>query len=198
MEHVSAKDRVAGDLHSDLILLWNALQNGWEPPSEVSEELYNSLKKAESSALRGFVGFGCSNSGKWFGGYARDKTTRNYAKNAFNGLMKKLTNLKDVSFYHGKYDSLKPEGAIIYCDPPYSKTTGFSVGSFNSDEFWDWVRIASLQNEVYVSEYSAPADFEVVWEKAVKTDMKDAAKNHIPRIEKLFKLNPKVFQDYAV
>src|SRR5208337_2924620 len=57
-----------GDIHADLILMWQAVAAGWVPPHSVTEAQYRQLKHAEPSALRGFVGFGCSFSGKWFGG----------------------------------------------------------------------------------------------------------------------------------
>lgn len=187
-EHIKAKKRVVADRHPDLILMWQALQGGWLPPTSVSEDEYKLAKDAESSALRGFIGFGCSNSGKWFGGYARDSTGRNYAQNAHNGVLKKIGNMQDVEFRNLDYRDVPAESAVVYCDPPYSGTTGFSVGKFNTVAFWEWVRLMSKTNTVYISEYSAPDDFETVWEKSVKTDMKDSHKEKIPRVEKLFKI----------
>lgn len=63
-----SSSRVASDLSEDLILLWQALQDGWDPPKAVTEEEYNRLKTDPPSALRAFVGYGLSFSGKWFGG----------------------------------------------------------------------------------------------------------------------------------
>ena len=64
---------IYSDQDEDLMLMWEALATGWEPPEQVSEEEYKALRHAEPSALRGFVGYGCSFGGKWFGGYARSK-----------------------------------------------------------------------------------------------------------------------------
>jgi DNA adenine methylase len=188
MEHISILNRRASDIQTDLILLLQALKEGWLPPTEISEELYNELKNVPPSALRGFAGFGCSNSGKWFGGYARDKTKRNYALNAHNSLLKKIKNLNEVQFVNESYNTFDPTNFLIYCDPPYSDTTSFSTGEFNHTQFWEWVRKISLKNTVYTSEYTAPDDFEIAWQKSVQTDMKNANKKRIDRIEKLFKL----------
>jgi DNA adenine methylase len=65
---VTAPQRTAADNHKDLILLLQALRDGWVGPDVVTEAEYDVLKSAEPSALRAFVGFGCSNSGKFFGG----------------------------------------------------------------------------------------------------------------------------------
>lgn len=192
IEHVRAPERVASDLHESLILLWKALQEGWEPPDTVTEEQYDYAKLMETSALKAFIGFGCSNSGKWFGGYARENTARNFAMNAKRSLARKLKSLGDVEFYRDSYNEVGfPEGWVIYCDPPYGNTTGFSTGKFDHEKFWDWARKASENNVVLVSEYEAPEDFAVVWEKEVKTDMNKAdGKTKHRRVERLFKLIP--------
>lgn len=52
-----------------------------------------------------------------------------------------------------------PPGAVVYCDPPYAGTAGYQVGEFDSIKFWDWVRVMSSTNPIYISEYSAPEDF---------------------------------------
>jgi hypothetical protein len=62
----------ASDIHHDLIMMWRAVMAGDEGVyADVTEEEYNALKNAPSSARRGFVGFGASFGGSWFGGYGR-------------------------------------------------------------------------------------------------------------------------------
>ena len=80
---------------------------------------------------------------------------------------------------------------IIYCDSPYRGTTQYDkniVGEFNHDEFWDIMRKWSKDNTVLISEYSAPEDFEIVWEKQVKLDIRDKNNKKQKRTEKLFKI----------
>jgi len=182
--YVKLPYRSGADIHPDLILLLQAVQNDWVGPTEVSEELYNQLKNKEPSVLRGFVGFGCSFGGKFFGGYAKDNTKRNYAYNASSSLVKLAESIKDVDFYQQDYSDYSGDADIIYCDPPYKDTTNFSSGKFNSDQFWDWAR--NLSGVVLVSEYEAPSDFEAIWKKPVKTDMNSKTGQKINRIEKLF------------
>jgi DNA adenine methylase len=188
MERVKCPQRYGFDAHPDLILLWQALQSGWEPPSTLEESLYHELKKAEPSALRGFAGFGCSFSGKWFGGYAKDATGRNYAGNACRSLLKKKDSLSDVEFLQADYTEIQDiAGALIYCDPPYAGVTSYAgVEPFSSVDFWQWVREKSEKNLVLVSEYQAPEDFEAVLEIETRLDMQ--TKDSTKRIERLFRL----------
>ena len=189
LENINATNKYGFDLHEDLILLLNAVNDGWIPPTSISEDEYNILKKSEPSILRGFVGFGCSNSGKFFGGYARDSTGRNYTQNAHNSILKKVQKFGNVIFKNQAYDILNVKDSVIYCDPPYNNTTGFTVGKFDSNKFWEWVRNISVENIVIVSEYNAPEDFNVIWEKPVKTDMKNNNNRKINRVEKLYSIN---------
>jgi DNA adenine methylase len=181
--------RIANDVHKDLMLLWQDLQKGWIPPEIIDEELYNSLKTAESSALRGFVGFGASFGAKWFGGYARDRSSdRNYSREAKYSLLKKLKKMSDVLFINNSYENIQyPAQSLIYCDPPYENTTKYSTHDFDYIQFWEWVRVMTkMGHVVLVSEYSAPQDFTCVLEIKTKTDMGGIDKKKIDRIERLF------------
>ena len=144
-------------------------------PSEVSKEEYHRAKNNpdENKALTGFVGFGCSFGGKWFGGYASNSDGLNYAKCTRNSLSKKMKPLMSAKIFNGDYrDVVIPNGSIVYCDPPYKNTTGYSNSdSFDHDIFWQYVRDLSKNNIVFVSEVSAPDDFEVVWEKSLSRQL---------------------------
>ena len=178
--------RIASDLCEDVVLLWSAVAKGWEPPTHVSETEYQAAKVSPPSALRGFIGFGCSFGGKFFGGYARS-SARNYAMNAHNAIMKKAKNLQGVSFLHRTYSECNPVNSLVYCDPPYANTTqGYSCISFDSELFWNTMRQwAANGNTVLVSEYAAPGFAREVWRTETKTDM-HCVLGKEPRIEKLF------------
>lgn len=187
-------EKILSDRHTYLIEMYKGLQRGWRPPTEVSEEEYTRIKtnKDEDARLTGFVGFGCSYSGKWFGGYARNSGGRNYTQNAYNSIDKKLREglLEGSELMCCDYTEHKPEGKIIYCDPPYAGTTQYvekEVGTFDSEVFWETMREWSRNNEVYISEYTAPGDFGVVWEKGVRTDIRCKEKGKQKRVERLYK-----------
>ena len=177
--------RIANDKHKYLISMWKALQDGWQMPDNISEEEYKYIRdhKDENPALTGFVGFGLSYSGKWFGGYCRGGKDRNYCLNAKNSNNKILKNITDVKFYNLNYDEVSiPDGALVYCDIPYKNTTSYcksEVGEFNHEEFYDWVRRNSDKYDIYVSEYkqNIPDDFTIVWEQNSKKDIRN--KNNV-------------------
>ena len=177
----------AYDLHPDLILLWQALQQGWTPPTSVSEEDYICLRDAGPSALRGFVGFaGASWGGKWFGGYARGGG-RNYADEAVRSLARDILRMGNVILAQADYREIViPQHATIYADPPYRGTTGYG-GAFDSEQFWDtadrWVAEGAT---VFVSEYAAPSNWECVWEQTRTRDMKAHLTDAAQVTERLF------------
>ncbi|MCK9442127.1 MAG: DNA adenine methylase [Methanothrix sp.] len=178
---------IINDFHTDLAMMWQAILNGWEPPSIFTEEEYESLRNAESSALRGFVGHGCSFGGIWFSKFAKTKDGRNYCLNAKNSIMKVgelLKGIEEVEVYNLSYEQVPiPNGALIYNDPPYKDTCKPGAGNdFDHEKFWQWVRELSNKCQVFTSEYSAPEDFECVLEINVELDM-----NRAKRVERLFK-----------
>ena len=189
LEKVSKHTRIASDINKYLISMYDSLQNGWIPPKSISEEEYDYIKnnKEENLALTGFVGFGCSFGGKFFGGYARDKRKKeDFAFTASNSLINQLPRIKDVEFFCGNYLSFAPINYVIYCDPPYVGTTKYSNGSFDHKLFWETMRKWSKNNIVFISEYIAPDDFKCVLEIPTRTDMRNKNGKLISRIEKLF------------
>ena len=83
--------KICNDKHEYLIALLNGVKNGYNLPEQITETQYRYIKehKDEDKILSGFVGFGCSFGGKWFGGYARNKTNTNYALQSKKILIKR-------------------------------------------------------------------------------------------------------------
>lgn len=185
--------RVASDASPYLFALYDALRKGWSPPDDVSEQTYDSVNSTRdpSDPMTAFVGYGCSFGGKFFGGYARGSEGRSYASNAKGSLRRKLSRCNGATIAHCDYRRLTPNaGCLVYCDPPYAETTGYSaVGSFDSGEFWQTVRDwSSTGATVLVSEYTAPADFICVWSHETRTDLHGAGRSG--RLERLFEVAP--------
>lgn len=182
--------RRAYDFNEYLIAMYQGVQNGYDLPNTITQEQYKYIKnhKDEDKVLTGFVGFGCSFAGKWFGGYARGHGGKlGYADTSKRSLLKKMNNMKDVTFECADYKTLTFNNCLIYCDPPYRGTTKFTgTPDFNSDEFWNVMRIWSKNNDVYISEYEAPSDFKCVLEISTKTDIRNGKNQLDKRIEKLF------------
>lgn len=177
----------AYDVHPDLIALWQALQNGWTPPTTISENDYEFMKNEPVSARRGFVGFaGASWGGKWFGGYARGGS-RNYADEASRSLLRDIKKMSNVTFALADYSWVPVEkGDVVYADPPYANTTGYAT-KFSSEDFWDvaqgWARSGAT---VFVSEYAAPPGWACVWELERTRDLKSDLRTSEKVVEKLF------------
>ena len=188
---VKGFDRIiCNDNHEYLIALLQAVQQGYIPPDNISEEQYKNIRNNKDKypkELVGFVGFGCSFGGRWFEGYARDKN-RNYCLEAKNFLLRKMETLKQAEFICGDYRNVDiPQGSVIYADPPYANTTKYSTGEFNSNEFWEYMRkLAKAGNTVYISEQTAPEDFICVWEKPLRRILDVNKENNFIITERLY------------
>lgn len=198
---ITFKTKIGNDLNPYLIKMFQYLQQGWMPPENVDESLYNlardlskDISKIKNSNLTiadiGFIGIGCSFGGKWFGGYARGKnlkgTERNYCRESRNALLSQKLYIKDVIFTCESYKDLKitPQ-SLIYCDPPYEMTTNYR-NKFESFLFWDWCdRLVREGHKIFVSEYEAPDNWKCIWEKSRYSFLNKEDKNKIG-IEKLF------------
>jgi DNA adenine methylase len=188
-------NRIANDSNYYLMQMWSALVNdGWIPPSSVSEDLYNRIKVYKKEeydpCLVGFVGIGCSYGGKWFGGYARGSdnkgVSRNYCMESKRNVLKQINGLRGCVFLNKNYlDLTIPANSIVYCDPPYANVTKYTT-YFNHSVFWQWVRnLVDNKHIVFVSEYNAPNDFKCVWQREVNnTLIKDTGAKK--GMEKLF------------
>ena len=180
--------RVGSDSNIYTIEMLKKAQQGFIFPQVVTEKEYLYYKNNPSlcdKGLRGFIGFGCSFAGKWFGGYAKDQK-RNYAGEASRYLNKISKSIKNIKFYAVDYKDLSPKNRLIYCDPPYQGTT--SYGSyFDHNEFWDIMRDWSKENTVVISEYSAPSDFKEIAQFPKTLGLRTKKGNEI-RTEKLFTL----------
>ena len=187
---VQANVKILNDKHPYLIAMWKALQNGWMPPDVVTKEEYYRVKANmdENPALTGFVGFGCSFGGVWFSSYAHNKRKDDYCGQAKRGLLKDLVGIQSATFTCLDYHDIKiPNDAVVYCDPPYAGTTGYSTGDFDNAAFWDYMRQLSKQCDVYISEESAPDDFECIWSKEKVRTLEKSDNLGRVKVEKLFK-----------
>jgi len=185
--------RIGSDINKELISMFKALQAGWIPPAEITEEEYNNIKNNRSGFpdhLVAFVGFGCSFGGKYFAGYARNKRGRNYASKSRNSLLRRIKLLLNVELYHCQYYDLNiPSKSVIYCDPPYRNTTGYGL-DFNHDEFYQWCEDQVKKgHKVYISEYQSP--FREVWSCEINCTLDKKAET---KIEKLYSVHePSMF-----
>ena len=145
------------------------------------------MSLADVGAMEFFASF---SNGGFPRGYAKNTDGRNFFKEAYRNMEAQAPQLKGIIFECQNYDELiVPKGAVIYLDPPYSGTKPYGYkcqGRIDYVHFWNWVREISKDNYVFISEQSAPEDFESVWTLEVKrTTNKE---NNFKATEHLFKL----------
>lgn len=189
------------DIHPDLMLMWEALHTGWQPPTEVSYEQYQELRYAtEPSALRGFVGFGGSFGGRWFEGYARggfnaNGQPRNHQAESARAVLKDIVGMKaseHTNFACRSALEIQPlPGDVVYCDPPYAGTKNYSrTDKLDHELFWDTVRgWAESGVHVFVSEYEAPEGWVCIWEQELRSSVRVGSAERHMAVERLFMWN---------
>lgn len=164
------------DANESLIMLWQEVIAGWKPPGHITKEQWRTLKDdPKPSAMKALAGFAASFGGKWFAGYA-SSPGRNYVAGSTRQLVKHASKFQHAEIRHLDYlkaGAFVGPNTVVYCDPPYEGTTGYgAVGSFNTTQFWETMREWSMRGaKVYVSEYSAPADFVPVWRLKVQVSL---------------------------
>lgn len=177
---------LGADVVPDLILFWEAIRDGWEPPQSMSAEEYERLLRAAPSPLRAWAGFAASYNGRWWGGYGPKAAGRDYLAESYRATMKKSRGLTGAAFTCAPYWSHSVDAnTVAYCDPPYEHDTGNhhagrrtpegsngdrtygASRAFDHRHFWAtanaWVDAGAL---VLVHEYTAPHGWEPVLETA--------------------------------
>ena len=190
----------ASDIHTDLILMWKAVAEGWVPPETVTEAEYETLKRCGPSAMRGFVGFQSSFGAKWFGGYVRSSGLVDRAEDAHRSYLRKarLEILASAAAFQTAhvvckdYRHHEPNSeTVVYCDPPYASTLGYGsvrdsdAQRFDTHVFWDTMNTWHDRGAIIVvSELEAPEGWVSIGERDVPTKV---ALHRVPqRTEKLF------------
>lgn len=190
----------AYDGSPDMILLWKSVKGNRFKKPEMNKNIWLTLKHSKPSALRAYAGFALSFGGQYFEGYAPKYDNKNsdpdayYNDMAYRSIIKRRSNLQHIELEHRDYKNhpkmIEKGGYIIYCDPPYSKSTHIgrfgSSYQFDSEEFWTIVKKwKSWNNIVFVSEYDAPSSIaKCIWAKSMQNSIHN---NHSKRyVDKLF------------
>ena len=143
----------------------------------------------------GAIGFIASFGGKFFdGSYGRDdcyKSNPSLSRHTQkkNNILRQVDSLKDCTFETKDFFTLDIKNAVIYCDPPYNKTTKYPYDIYETDKFWNKVRELSRDNIVLVSELSAPDDFIELWHREIRNTV--GSSNSLKQTEKLFIIGDK-------
>jgi len=187
IEHIKCENRCGSDINEYLIAALIAIS---EDPSQfpdlVTESVYEHIqqnKDMHPKHIVGYVGFAMSFGGKFFGGYRRDKAgskgcpvnMATQSRRSLQDATRQHSLLEDVQFTRHSYKNWAPENCVVYCDPPYQKTTKYSTDGFSHKEFWLWCRKYSrpeYNNVILVSEYEAPEMFaKCIWQKEINSSL---------------------------
>ena len=201
---INFNNKVANDTNKYIIAFWNAVKNNeftdemWNFVKNLTREQYYDVKhdyvngtNFYSDAIKGYVSFSCSYGGGLWCGYANynPKKKENHILEAYNGVRKQINEFKyleNTIFYNFDYKEVMNHVSgkcLIYCDPPYKGTKDYKT-NFDSEEFWEWCRSMSKEGHfVMVSEFTAPSDFDVIYQKKMLDGMASENKS---KIEKIF------------
>jgi DNA adenine methylase len=176
--------RIANDKNYGMVALLDALGNhDWTPPEKMTQSEWKKIMKGgirESDdllqkALFAFAATGPTFGSMWCGQWAKDyegmEGTR--YRQARDAALKDAPGLKGIKFFSDSFDKLEiPDGSLVYCDPPYAGTTGYSgavrtikaddktsSNEWRADIFWRWADKLALEKgcSVFVSEYKGPS-----------------------------------------
>ncbi len=200
IEHIKCEERHGSDRNLYAIAALQAIAEDPEQlPDLVTENYYKAVQRNKTKYPRhitGYVGFAMSFGGKFFGGYRRDVAgskgcpvnMATQSRRSKQDAVRQHPLIEDVWFSCSGYQAFCPENAVVYCDPPYAKTTKYKTGDFDHAAFWRWCRIIAepqRNNVVLVSEYTAPNDIECIWSKEINSSLtKDTGSKK--GVEKLF------------
>ena len=184
----------ASDGNALVMRLLHAIQAGEPLPRVEGRERYAQLKAAsEPSLARAVAAFQYSFNGREFGGYV---STYRRASGRTDDIPASRANyyaklhisppFAHATLTHCDYRAHSPSQCLVYCDPPYHGTTGYTgAGAFDHAAFWETMRVWSQDNAVFISEYAAPPDFACI-ASAPKPSCLAGGHKQTARVERLF------------
>lgn len=198
IDKIKCKNRIGYDRSDTLIALLNLAKTNPEAIPEIStRELWDKGKNyvkngvmpadmtlAEIGAMEFLASF---RNGGFPHGYSKPEANNSYILSRQN-LLQQAPLLRDIEFKVSNYYDLPHfKNCVIYVDPPYQNTKFYGYASqeqMDYTKFWNWVRELSQDNYVFVSEQTAPTDFEAIWKKETKRTMHPTERKQVT--EKLF------------
>ena len=159
-----------------------------------SEDDWHRLREAdEVDKMTALAAFGASFGGKKWAGFARPDLRWSPDRQCEFG--------RSFRAWWSKFDAMSvaglvsseclpywhvapPEGSVVYCDPPYAGTRGYSSGEFDHARFYSWCEAQTVP--VFVSEFTAPPHWRVVFEKEQTRTLRINDGSKMP--EKLFRV----------
>lgn len=167
MSHMSSLETIdnflAGDINPSMICMWKALcDDNWKPDlSNVTRARFLELKgDGSSSAEKGFIGHVVTYGGQYFKHFSESLASDSRLYGSKKSVISLSNKMRNVKFQCGNYDQYDDIiGYLIFCDPPYEKTSYYfdennRSRKFDSLSFWEWCRKMSENNVIVVNEMS--------------------------------------------
>ena len=106
IDKIQCETKIGYDNNVYLISMWNALQNGYEPPEDITKEEYKYVKDHKDEFSKehiAIVGFCATYNAGWFRRYGGSAITkegkkRNYYQEAVRNIQKQIPNIMDESY----------------------------------------------------------------------------------------------------
>jgi DNA adenine methylase len=179
---------VLSDVDPLTTLLWDRSSSFSLGELQMTRAEYDRLRAADGDdMLTALTAFGASWGGKKWGGFAAGGG-RDYFAEGVRSWRRKFDAMSSASLVTSEclpyWRVVPPAGSVVYCDPPYAGTTGYRSGEFDHARFFAWCEAQTVP--VFVSEFSAPEHWRVVFERDVSRSMRSADGSSMP--EKLFRV----------
>lgn len=203
---IVCKTKYAFDNNKYLIALFDKVKFNKLEYIHIDEDEYKKVKQdfllgnnTYEDWYYGYVGFLFSYGTVFMDSYARGNDNkgnpRNMGLERFKNLINQKEALKTATFtveniFNINLNMLN-KNMLIYIDPPYKDTKQYNKQKFDTEKFWNLVREMSKRCIVVVSEYQAPNDFIIIWEKELLQNINRKALDRQKATEKLF-----VIKDY--
>lgn len=199
IDDIRCENRLYYDSHPYLVAMWKHVQETTEDiPLYIPKEEYYAVKDSLEDYpdwYVGLVGFCASFGAGWFNGYSNPyhdsknpSKVRDYTNESVRNILKQAPKIKDIKFECADFRDIDvPDGAVVYCDPPYRGTRKYKdIEDFPYDEYYNWCRDVSKRATIFMSEAWMPDDFEIIWEKELRQQLDKSNRKYRP--ERLYTL----------
>lgn len=189
IKEIKATNRIGIDNNQYLIALMREMQKpDFKFPKKPTREDWDKAKKYDGSLPDWYIGlisiFSSYNTRGFAGGFIHGEIGEKQYNGRVNTAKKDIPKILDIKYLCYDYHCLQNfKNCVIYIDPPYFGTKKYDTSKdFNHNDFWEIVRKVSKKNIVFVSEMTAPEDFEIVWEMETKRTLGSKTTKAVERL----------------
>lgn len=196
------------DINPYLMAMHQAVVQGWLPPTQITQEMYDfgksllqsiwtlphvfqqsakvQILESAKAQLIGYVGFAFDQHGKFFHGPYHVPSGGPSTELDCEIFMSRKELFRYVHLSCCDYrmipDKLLAERTILYCDIPRPMVDPSHYNKdFDESEFWRWANDKKTRCTLFVSAYDAPPGWKLIWQQVKKTRRRDLNAKQIPK-----------------